>query len=213
MIKLLMPWVVALVAYGLFVVWYQNWRAPLTEAEVSKYRGLLEASPVAGTPEAEAVVRFLANDDGRAFLMVNLIKLARDPVPDPVTGVARPAADLLEDYSKVFLGAALRRASHPVLVVGKVGGYVDAWNVEADPGWTALGLVRYRSRRDLAELVTMEGVFDAHAFKIAAMPTTFAFPAVSRMSMLLAPQLWVGLVLALLASLASLGLALLRMAH
>ncbi len=210
MLKLLIPWIVALVAYGLFLAWYQNWRSPLSEAEVAHYRTLLDVSPIAGTPQTEAVVRFLANDDGRAFVMVNLIKLARDPVADPVTGVPRPAADVLDDYSKVFLGAALRRASHPVLVAGKVGGYVDAWNVEADPGWTALGLVRYRSRRDLAELVTMDGVFDAHEFKIAAMPATFAFPAVNRMSMLLAPQLWVGLVLALLASFVSLALALTR---
>lgn len=210
MVKLLLPWGIALAVYLLFLAWYVNWRPPLDDAAVERFAGLIQASPIGGSPEADALLRFLAEDDGRSFVMVNLIKLAREPVADPVTGVERPTSELLDDYTRVFLGAALRRASHPVLVAGKIGGYVDAWNVAADPGWTALGMVRYRSRRDLAELVTMAGMHDAHAFKIAAMPATFAFPAATRMSLLLSPALWVGLVLALFAALASLALASLR---
>ncbi len=210
MFKLLLPWGLALLAYLVFLAWYLGWRAPLGPEEVERYRSQIETSPIGGSAEADALLRFLAEDDGRAFVMVNLIKLAAEPVPDPVTGALRPASELLDTYSRVFLGAALRRASHPVLVAGKVGGYVDAWNVEADPGWTALGLVRYRSRRDLAELVTMAGVHDAHAYKIAAMLVTFAFPAANRMSLLLSPALWVGLMLALFAALGSLAIALLR---
>lgn len=84
--------------------------------------------------------------------------------------------------------AALRRASHPVLLAGKTGGYVDAWNVEADPGWSALGLLRYRSRRNLAELLLMDGVDAAHGYKIAAMPATLAFPSQIRRGAPLGPQ-------------------------
>ncbi len=215
MLKILLPWLLALIAYGMFLAWYQNWRGPLSEQEVRQYRARLEASPMAEQGDVRVLADFLARDDGRPFVMVNLIKLAGEPVPDPVTGVPRPAADLLDEYSRVFLGAALRRASHPVLVAGKVGGYVDAWNVEADPGgvatdWTALGLVRYRSRRDLAELVLMDGVDAAHGYKIAAMPATLAFPSQIRMALLLSPQVWFGLLLALFAALGSLVIALLR---
>ncbi|MCC5886271.1 MAG: hypothetical protein JJT88_07535 [Gammaproteobacteria bacterium] len=215
MLKILLPWLLALIVYGLFLAWYQNWRGPLSDDEVRQYRARLEASPMAEQGGVQEVADFLARDDGRAFLMVNLIKLAREPVPDPESGVPRPAADLLDEYTRVFLGAALRRASHPALVAGKVGGYVESWNVEADPGgvatdWTALGLVRYRSRRDLAELVLMDGLDAAHDYKIAAMPATFAFPAQVRMGLMLGPQIWVGLLLALFAALGSLAVALLR---
>lgn len=210
MLKILLPWLLALIVYGLFLAWYQNWRGPLNDEEVRQYRARLEASPMAEQGNVQEVADFLARDDGRAFLMVNLIKLAREPVPDPETGVPRPAADLLDEYTRVFLGAALRRASHPVLVAAKVGGYLDAWNVEPDPGWTALGLVRYRSRRDLAELLLMDGVDAAHDYKIAAMPATFAFPAQVRMGLMLGPQIWVGLLLALFAASGSLAVALLR---
>ena len=210
MLKILLPWLLALIAYGLFLAWYQNWRPPLNENEVRQYRARLDASPMAEHGDVDVLADFLAGDDGRPFVMVNLIKLAREPVPDPETGMPRAAADLLDEYTRVFLGAALRRASHPVLVAGKVGGYVDAWNVEADPGWTALGLVRYRSRRDLAELVLMDGVDAAHDYKIAAMPATLAFPSQIRMGLLLGPQVWVGLLLALFSALGSLAFALLR---
>jgi len=215
MLKMLLPWLLAMIAYGMFLAWYQNWRGPLSEDEIRQYRARLEASPMAEHGDIGVLADFLARDDGRPFLMVNLIKLAREPVPDPETGVPRPAADLLDEYTRVFLGAALRRASHPVLVAAKVGGYVEAWNVEADPGgvatdWTALGLVRYRSRRDLAELVLMDGVDAAHDYKIAAMPATFAFPSQVRMGLLLGPQIWLGLLFALFAALGSLAVALLR---
>jgi hypothetical protein len=41
---------------------------------------------------------------------------------------------------RIWLGAALHAA--------KIGGYVDAWNVESDAGWTMIGYVRYLSRRE-----------------------------------------------------------------
>lgn len=208
--KILLLWLLALIVYGVFLAWYLNWRPPLSEDDVREYRARLEASPMAEQGDVAVLTDFLSKDDGRSFVMVNLIKLARDPVPDPETGVPRGAAELLEEYTRVFLGAALGRASHPVLVAGKVGGYVDAWNVEADPGWSALGLVRYRSRRDLAELLLMDGVDAAHGYKIAAMPATLAFPSQIRMGALLGPQVWVGLLLALFAALGSLAMALLR---
>ncbi len=50
------------------------------------------------------------------------------------------------------------------------------WNVERDPGWSFMRYMRYRSRRDLIELVTAPGFVAAHPFKTAAMPNTFSFP-------------------------------------
>ena len=46
-----------------------------------------------------------------------------------------------------------------------------------DPGWSFSGVVRYRSRRDMIELATDPAFGPAHAYKIAAMPRTLAFPA------------------------------------
>ena len=81
-----------------------------------------------------------------------------------------------------------------------MGGYVDSWNVEPDPGWTFMGYMRYRSRRDLVELVTVPDFFAAHPFKLAAIPKTFSFPTQPVLSTYAGPRVWVGLALALLAA-------------
>jgi hypothetical protein len=75
--------------------------------------------------------------------------------------------------------------------------------VEPDPGWTFSGVIRYRSRRDLMELATDPRFSEIHAFKLAAIANTFAFPvAPSRVHA--GPKLLVPLVLALGAALAHL---------
>jgi hypothetical protein len=104
-------------------------------------------------------------------------------------------------YVAGFLPTLLRHGGVPALHARKIGGYVDAWNVPADPGWTLVGMMRYRSRRDLAKLASHPRFVAAHPFKAAAIPLTFSFPATLGPSLLLGPRVWVGLVLALAAAL------------
>lgn len=35
----------------------------------------------------------------------------------------------------------LKHGGHPALATRKVGGYVDAWMVEPDPGWSIVGFM------------------------------------------------------------------------
>ena len=64
-------------------------------------------------------------------------------------------------------------------------------------------MIRYRSRRDMIELATDPAFAPAHAFKLAAMTHTLAFPVAPGV-VFLGPRVWVGLVLALLAALGQL---------
>ena len=197
-------WLPALALYGLFLTWYVNWRGPLKQSEVSALIARMEASGIGGTGRnALDVMRaFLEKDDGRAFYMLNLVRLSPNDVQDPATGAMRPARDVLEGYTKMFMAALFARGGHPALVARKVGGYFDAWGVEADPGWTIMGYMRYRSRRDLANLVLDPRFASAHDFKFAAMPNTLSFPTRPQVQALASPTLWMGLVLALAAALA-----------
>jgi hypothetical protein len=79
-------------------------------------------------------------------------------------------------YTRRFMPALFRRAGHPALFGRAAGGYVEAWGVEPDPGWSVSGVIRYRSRRDMIELATDPAFESAHAFKIAALEKTLAFP-------------------------------------
>ena len=94
-------------------------------------------------------------------------------------------------------------------IVGlKIGGYVDAWRVAPDPGWTLFGTMRYRSRRDLMQLVTDPRFLAMHPFKLAGTAETFSFPTRPVLTLFAGPRLWVGLVIALVAALAQLAVLL-----
>lgn len=200
---------IAALLYALFLAWYQGWRAPLTPAEVDAFLARIPAS-VASEPERLAALRaFLAADDGREFFMVNLVRLEPGPVVDPAGGAPVPAARVLEGYTRPFLRALLLRAGHPAFFGRAAGGYLEHWRVAPDPGWSFAGMIRYRSRRDLVELVVDERFAPAHAFKRAAIACTFAFPAAPGF-VAGGPRVVVGLGLALVAALAQLGLRAVR---
>jgi len=198
------PWATAAALYGLFLAWYLSWRGPMSAAEIETALAKLLASSLEmdGRNQIETLQRFLEADDGRPFYMLNLVRLAAEPIADPETGQMRPARDLMSEYTRVFLPALFARGGHPAIAARKVGGYFDAWGVEADPGWSIVGYMRYRSRRDLAALVVDPRFSGAHEFKFAAMPQTYSFPTQPQIMTLATPTVWVGLVLALAAALA-----------
>ncbi len=197
-------WLAAAVVYVAFLAWYDNWRGPLRPEEISDFVARLKASGPADAAAVASLRRFMEEDDGREFMMLNVIRLNPDPLPHPETGEPTPASELLQRYFGSFLPPLTRRAGHPLLQARKVGDYVDSWNVEPDPGWSFMGYVRYRSRRDLMEMLTMPSFAGAHEFKTAAMLSTFNFPTRPVVSLYAGPRIWVALGLALVAALAHL---------
>lgn len=195
-------WGISALAAVMFLAWYRNWRAPLTAEEIDRY--IAKAVELHGSRENNdfgIIRRFLEADDGREFVMVNLVRLAPGEVPDPETGVPTRAAKLLQKYTGPFTRALIRRGGHPAIVTRKVGGYVDAWRVPPDPGWTIVGFMRYRSRRDMIELVVDPRFADSHAFKFAATAETFSFPTQPILRLYPSPVVWAPLLLALIAAL------------
>lgn len=199
-------WLGAAGLYAAFRLWYDGWRAPLRPEEVERTLAALAGTPSGELNDLEALRRFLAEDDGREFTMLNLVRIAPGEVPHPKTGAPTPARKLMREYIGGFLPTLLRTGGHPALQARKIGPYVDAWNAAPDPGWTFVGMVRYRSRRDLAKLVTDPRFTAAHPFKAAAIPVTFSFPTAIGPAFLLGPRVSVALVLALTAALLQLAL-------
>lgn len=197
-------WLGAALLYLVFRAWYDGWRGALTPEEVEVFLKRMEGSVPGDPGRLETLRSFLEQDDGREFVMMNLVRLAPEPVPHPETGVPTPGPRLLREYLRGFFPLLIRRAGHPVFQAAKVGGYLDAWQVESDPGWSFVGAVRYRSRRDMLELATHPRFTVAHPFKVAAMSATCAFPTSPRRGLYAGPRVWAALVLALLAALAHL---------
>jgi hypothetical protein len=146
---------------------------------------------------------FLESDDGGEFYMVNLIRLQPDPVRPPDGGAPAPAARVLQGYAGPFMRALFRRGGHPALGGQAAAGYLEAWGVEKNPGWTMAGIIRYRSRRDLIELASSPAFAPIHLFKNAAIANTLAFP-IAPARLFFSPRVVAALALALAAALVTL---------
>ncbi|MFN4355486.1 hypothetical protein [Parvibaculum sp.] len=202
-------WGIAALAAIAFLGWYRNWRGPLSKDEIERYMATaIEMHGANEFNDFDIVRRFLEADDGREFVMLNLVRLAPGEVADPETGAPTRSGKLMQRYSRPFMQALIRRGGHPAMVARKVGGYVDAWRVPPDPGWTIVGFMRYRSRRDMIELVVDPRFSSSHAFKFAATAETFSFPTQPVLRLYPSPVLWAPLLLALIAALAHLAILL-----
>jgi hypothetical protein len=196
-------WGAALALYLLFRLWYDSWRGPLTKAEIDAFFAEI-AGRIGGGNDPEVLRAFLEADDGKEFVMLNLVKIEPGKVTDPAGGEPMTGREAMRRYSDPFVRALLRKGGHPGMVGRKIGPYVDAWNVESDPGWSIFGLMRYRSRRDMIAMVRDPMFAEIHPYKLLGIPTTFSFPTQREVSLYLGPRVWVALVLALGAALVQL---------
>lgn len=186
-------WATAALFYALFWLWYARPRRKLTPQEADDF--LAWASSQGLEPErAQGLRDFFAKDDGRDFVMVNLITLKK-----PV----RESSAKLAAYQKVFLGQLLRKAGHPVITALRSGTNVEHINCEHNSDWSAIAAIRYRSRRDLLEILPATFGSDHHQLKLDAVASTIAFPA-SNWFIAGGPKLAVALATLLLACVAEL---------
>jgi hypothetical protein len=199
-------WVVAAAIYGGFRLFYDKWRGRLTQAEIDTMLARAEAQGVGEANDLSTVRTFLEDDDGREFVMVNLVRVPDTMVTDPDTGAQVPASAMMKAYSKAFVPLLLRYGGHPALATRKVGGYVDSWMVGPDPGWSIVGFMRYRSRRDMVEMVLDPAFGAAHKYKPLGVAETFSFPTRPFLRAYVGPRVSVFLILALAAALAQLAI-------
>lgn len=193
-------WIAAGIIYLIFSAWYFNWKGALTPEEIEHYTAGMSEHTSQSPTDPEVLRKFLEADDGKEFVMLNLVRFNAGDVAHPETGEMSTGPELLQGYFGPFSKAMLRKAGHPVFMGRKTGGHIDSWNTAADEGFQVVGAMRYRSRRDLMVLVTDPRFADGHKFKLAAINGTISFPMQLRMSTYLRPKIWVPVLLLLLAS-------------
>lgn len=194
-------WVSALVLYLAFLWFYDGFRRPLSHAEIDAFMTEVADRLDATGNDPEAMRAFLEQDDGREFIMLNMVRTPSGLITHAETGERLAGRDWLDRYSRPFIRKLMRRGGHPVYAGRKIGGYIDAWGVSVDPGWTFTSTMRYRSRRDLVAMVRDPAFRDAHANKLLGIDMTFSFPTQKMIAFYASPRVTIGLALALAAAL------------
>ncbi len=194
-------WGIALFIYLVFVAWYYNWQGPVKAYEIDQYVKAFTENSGSKNTDADILRRFLKEDDGKEFIMQNFVSLHKGNVSHPGTGQETSPAKLIGGYMGPFVKALFKRGGHPVLRASKVGGYIDSWEYDSDPEWGVVAMMRYKSRRDLVELMLDPQFADMHVFKMLAIEKTVSFPIQMQFSFFMNPKFSVPLILLLLASL------------
>jgi uncharacterized protein (DUF1330 family) len=138
-------------------------QSPLSAEEVDRYIERIEAHAQnpGGRHDMPELRRFLDSDDGRAFYTVNLYEFHEraqylDDQPHQASG-----QEAFARFSEVMLRLLAKRASHPI--------FGSDWADSASSGWDRIVVVRYRSRRDIAEIFASPEFSEASAHKWAAL--------------------------------------------
>lgn len=175
MTKRKLLWLVPTALYILFVAWYTDFGGPLSDEEVDTFVATLQARDA--NPETLARLEgFLREDSGRQFLMLNAIDMNDNP-PDVEGAAADESADqLMARYMEHMIPELLQRASHPVILGNAAYNALDLVGIEDAEQWTMGAFFRYRSRRSFMEIVSNPAIVNKHAFKLAALDKTIAYP-------------------------------------
>ncbi len=175
-------WVIPLLLYAGFWLWYTPLSGPMTPQEVEE--AVSDFSRDGGDPEAIARVRqFFEEDDGRPFVMVNIIDSADNPIELPATGPGAQADDLLDHYMEYMWPALLSRACHPLFAGRSIGESLDIVGIEGALKWDTAATMRYRSRRDMWKIAGDPRFASRHEYKVAALDKTIAFPVQPQLMM------------------------------
>lgn len=174
----IIPVLLGLACYGLFLLWHDLPQAPLSEAEIdaglAEARAALRAHNRPAMPALQTQMRaLLTGDDGKSFIMVNLMRYRGTAQYPQETGLSGTARDAEARYNRMVLPELIKRGSYPVFAGEVTGSFIRE---EADTEWHQVALVRYRSRRDLLNMAIALAKADADIHKWAALEKTQVFP-------------------------------------
>jgi hypothetical protein len=161
-----------------FLFWYGGKGKPLTVVEVEAL--LAEIKKRAGKPDSEEKSPILQqfrdltqNDDGREYYMVNLLKFRKKALYPEGSPFGDDPLAANDRYNRAIIPLLLKYGGHPVFLGQVQGRFIHP---DSADDWDQVGMVRYRSRRDMLKMaVEIAGLgFDIH--KWASLEKTQVFP-------------------------------------
>ncbi|PKQ05012.1 MAG: hypothetical protein CVT72_10810 [Alphaproteobacteria bacterium HGW-Alphaproteobacteria-11] len=174
--------------YAGFWVWYGGTGKPLSPNEVDRFMARIDAmatdhqSPFGARETIEAWARA---DDGREFFMINLVN-------DPADLAAAEA------YNRVILPELFKRAGHPIFMSRSIARFIEPAGLAP---WDFVAIVRYRSMRDMLDMITGPEAENIRHLKEGSVSKTHVFPTHIGFSLL-----WVRFLVALVFAALGVGL-------
>ncbi|MBM4213644.1 MAG: hypothetical protein FJ179_08005 [Gammaproteobacteria bacterium] len=161
--------------YVIFLFWYGGRTRPVSTAEVQTFLDLMRRQRLDhDDPDLYASLeKLLAQDDGREFLMLNLIHYRDQAAYPPGMNFGDSAVAADRRYARTFFPWLLRYGNVPVFIARRSGSFIEPANTEY---WQVVAMIRYRSRRDFIRSVTAVVGKDVMVHKWAAIETTHVFP-------------------------------------
>lgn len=165
-IRLLMGLVAVLILVLVLVIGYHGGDR-LSSEEVEHYLSIIEGQDQqpGGRHDLTALRDFLAKDDGQPFYTVNLYRFHSEaqylPSSEYSHGSVGSGKAAFDRFSKVMIKLLASHSSHPI--------FASDWVHDESSNWEKLVIVRYASRRDIAELFASNEFADASEHKWAAL--------------------------------------------
>jgi len=148
--------------------WYQGGSKPLSGEEVKQYISTIQGQTQTpgGRHDFKALKNFLEQDDGKPFYTVNLYNYHTNAQYELASHsfkkhVGSSGRDAFDRFSKVMIRLLANHSSHPI--------FGSDWVHDASSNWDKLVIVRYRSRRDIAEIFASDEFAEASEHKWAAL--------------------------------------------
>ena len=192
---------VLLLVYLLGLSWYGGSGDPVKDAELESYiKALTSNAGVRGKDTDKSVnyMRRLAEkDDGNEFIMVNLIRFRETPLYSKDSPWVDETDPMLADtrYGDGVIPLLLKRGSLPIFVSSVSGRFI---NETTHDEWDMVAMVRYRSVRDMLQMMVEMSSTDLADHKWAAIEQTHVFPVKPKIS-LVSLRLMIGILLLLFA--------------
>ncbi len=173
----ILVWLVLTFSYLVFWIWYGGRGQPLSQAET---RDLLAEMRRRAGKQAEDDAPLLdhfrelaISDDGLDFYMVNLLKFRQKAEYPPGSSFGDDPLAANRRYNKAIVPLLLKYGGHPVFLGQVQGRFIHP---DASDEWDQVGIVRYRSRRDMFRMALEMIDRGADIHKWASLEKTQAFP-------------------------------------
>ena len=168
--------------YAAFLLWYGGDGEPMSTDEINAgIRELQDTDPSEhGKSAVDDVLQLLSNDDGKEFVMQNLVRYRPKALYPPGSNYGDDPREADRRYGRAIVGDLLRNGNLILFVARRSGNFIVPEGADA---WHYVAMVRYRSRRDFLKFAVQANQAEKFVHKWAAIEKTHVFPVRPIMSL------------------------------